>query len=283
MCIFAAPVKNVAATKILVAPLEGGCQLTCYATTVEANSPNAMILPVPLPDPSAAEQVSLVNLQSVDFLFADLDKAFPVAKRDPNSRLKSAPKARAMKMDYLEVQRCGSFKVSIAPTLLDLKRIDRTQLPLASEVEALLQDEYGSDFGFVVCMFQKGEPMHPMGYVAPVVDDTLFVPTKHEHGDSGDKAFWDHELFSFGCGGKCEGCDDAGQTPEETMKGRPGPGMIWGPGASVPELKAVKELQALLPSKLSSLTLRRRTICGDFENKDLYFVPGAPAGMCALM
>lgn len=181
MCIFARPVERVAGTCILVAPYSKGeerYQLTCYANEVAASAPNAMILPVPLPCVEAAAQIMLVNLESVADMFEQLASAMPAAEP------RGLDSDGAFHAPLLEVQRCGSFKVSIASRLQDLERIDRSQLPLQDAVGEMLQQEYGVGFGFVVCMFQKGETMHPMGYLSPLCGDSLFVPTKHEHGET---------------------------------------------------------------------------------------------------
>jgi len=274
-CIFAAPVDHVAGTKILVAALDGGLQLTCYENKIAADSPNAMILPVPLPSLSAAGNISLINLQSVDFLFKDLRKAYPTMESLAKSR--SIP---ANSMDKLEVTRVGSYKVSIAPTLIDLTRLDRKELPLADKVQAMLEKKYGSGFAFIVCMFQKGEPMHPMGYAAPAIGE-LFVPTMHEHGDAGGEADWDHEIFSLGCDRKG---DDAGPSPEESMTEHPEDGsFLWVKGVAVSELRSIKELGGLLPGKLLSLQLRRKLIHGSFKNEDLTFTPSAATTMLQIM
>merc|ERR1712110_250312 len=102
----------------------------------------------------------------------------------------------------------------------DLVRIDRSQLPLDERVESLLEKDYGVGFGFVVCMFQKGEPMHPMGYVSPLSDGCLFVPTKHEHGHDLSEPDWDHNIFSLGCIGRA---DNPGLSPNEMMRTDPVP------------------------------------------------------------
>merc|ERR1711865_303336 len=121
-------------------------------------------------------------------------------------------------------------------------------------------------------MFQKGEPMHPMGYSAPAIGE-LFVPTMHEHGDASGEADWDHEIFSFGCDRKG---DDAGPSPEESMAENPEDGsFLWVKGEAVSELRSIKELGGLLPGKRLSLGLRRKLIHGSFKNKDLTFTPSA--------
>lgn len=277
MCIMAAPVEHVGGTRILVAPLEGNLQLTCYANEISASSPNAMILPVPLPSPESVREVSLVNLQSVDYLFTDLQKAFPKKQRKASSRSKS----RSVGVPpYLEVESCGSYKVSIAPTIADLKRIDRSQLPMTGKVCELLETDYGTGFAFIVCMFQKGEPMHPMAYISPIEDDVMFVPTKHEHGDSGDSVDWDHELYSLGCCNSSDG-DDPGSSPQELLRSSPGWDMEWKRGTPVEDLAALPALERLLPAEFLSLNLRRKTITGDFDNRDVYFAVGTAAALCA--
>lgn len=76
MCIFTAPVRRVANTRILVAPLLEGRQLTVYENNVEQNQKtarNAMVLPVPSGAPVTMVDLSIYRGN----LWDDCESFFP--------------------------------------------------------------------------------------------------------------------------------------------------------------------------------------------------------------
>jgi hypothetical protein len=278
MCIFNARVERVRGTNILVAATSDGRQLTVYQNEVALprrntdgvnEVPQAMILPCPL---SAGHDVELVDLSSVEDLFTHCEKAFPFVV----SRIatESRKKISASTQSYIAVQQVGGYSVSIAPTLADLRRIDPSVFKLADNVDALLGKHYAQGFGFVVCKFNEGKKMHPIGYIHPRADNDpnkLFVPTRHEHGDDhGSEPDWDHKIFSLCCD------SESGQTPKETA------------AATESTLREDQELmkgniRLFLDSSFSTLrslvhnvipekfVLRRQVIQGSHANEDLWF------------
>merc|ERR1719491_1340905 len=113
-----------------------------------------------------------------------------------------------------------------------------------------------------------------------MAEDALFVPTKHEHGDSGDHVDWDHDLFSFGCC-KSHGCDDPGLSPDDIMRSSPGSGFEWKVGIPVASLRAIEALRDLLPAEMLNLNLRRIEIKEQFDNRDVWFAVGAATAVCS--
>lgn len=264
-------------TNILVAATSDGRQLTVYQNEVALPSrnrdgvdrvPQAMILPCPLSD---GQKVELVDLSSLEHLFKHCSSAFPFVVTINNSRglvLKSTALASS-----LAVHQVGSYSVSIAPTLADLRRVDPSVFKLADNVDALLAKHYARGFGFVVCKFNEGKKMHPIGYIHPRPTNDpnrLFVPTRHEHGeDHGSAPDWDHNIFSLCCD------SDSGQTPKETAVAKSanlGPdqelrsGNMNDFGVSFVTLRNL--IHNVLPDKF---VLRRQEIKGHHENEDLWF------------
>lgn len=193
MCIMSSAVKSVSNTKIYVNG-SSGTQMTVYAMAVQKRSqPVAMILPVPLAAGVSADAIQLLDLSSVPDFFEVIDVAF---ERSFSKGLKSRG---LVTTNFLRVQDVGSYKVSVAPNLEALALVDPSVFVLSPQTQAVLQQSYGSGFAFVVAQLTTNGAYHPLGYLHPLVDDILFVPTKHEHGDTvGDKASWDHKIYHTG-------------------------------------------------------------------------------------
>ncbi len=224
MCIISNQVEKVAKTKILVGvnKLDSSRQLTIYCNSVSNNTDgNAMILPVP--NPHTVRYHDLTNYKDI---FTDCNRCFykPVARSwSLNSYSKGSTNA-------LEVFNVGSYKVSLAKSLKDLQRVDKNVFNLSFNCGEMLSKEYSNPiFGFIICKLAKGkEDYHPFGYSHEMVDNTVFIPTKHyhEHSNSGnffngfnsdfDSNFasfnnnessnladdWEHEIFLYNVTGK---------------------------------------------------------------------------------
>ena len=219
MCIFNARVQEVGGTKILVGRTKDGeRQLVVYQNhvTVEwekggrrregkleaakqrllerEEATPAMVLPFPNAE---GGEVQLLDLSGEgDTLFRRLRQCFP-SLVTPKPRKKSRQSYGNKK---LEVQQVGSYNVSVASSLADLRRIDPS-------VDQLLGAHYGEGFGFIIAAFdpaKRGEK-HPLGYVHELPEgEPLFVPTRHHHGGEEEEEeelpHWDHEIYSVGGG-----------------------------------------------------------------------------------
>ncbi len=192
----AMPVKSVSNTRIFV-----GCdqvrtrQLTVYEMAVVLQTPgNAMILPVPASDPS---EVELLDLTLVPKFFAKFIRAF-----EPLTLGLDVMRG-SRSMEPLKVHDVGNYRVSIAGSVADLSRVDPAVFQLSAETAETLTS-YGEGFVFVVATFRESGKFHPLAYTHPMpADGTLFVPTRHEHGDkhlpsqkrdTADAAFFDHDI-----------------------------------------------------------------------------------------
>jgi hypothetical protein len=254
MCIFAHEVKVVRDTRILVGPASKGRQVTVYENAVEVvggyyttgrkdgpreemkgaaakraelakverkrlESANAMILPCPHDEDSLP--IELLDLSGDGFRFATLEECFPRGISKYGSKGKAAKyEADCEEEGTLEVLEVGAYSVSVAKTLKDLKRVDRSVFSLSPDVDQLLGRRYGTGFAFVICAFdasRKLEP-HPVAYVhSRPATDRLFVPCVHEHGHAhageGGKERFDHLIYSLSTSVQTMG----GSTPEETL------------------------------------------------------------------
>jgi hypothetical protein len=179
MCIISAPVESVAKTKILVAPdATGTRQLTVYSNAVDNKSlNNAMLLPVPNP-----QSVEFHDLSKYKNIFTDCDSSFykPVSRSWNLSMNSYSLDDSAQKLAVFDV---GSYKVSLAMGIKDLKRVDETVFTLSDGCYEMLSQEYSDPvFGFIICKLKTGrEEYHPMGYSHKIHQGKMFIPTKHYH------------------------------------------------------------------------------------------------------
>jgi len=238
MCIFNTKIVEVGGTKILVARCGNGKrQLVVYRNYVSAefdtkkvgrSDPSklkaaedrlqaggatpAMILPFPCSDPT--HPVQLVDLHTNKTLFTDLQHCFPTAEMVASQELSSSSRARSKLSSSLPVHKVGSYNVSIAYSLNDLRRIDASVFTVAPNVDTLLAKYYGQGYGFIIAAFADNAEKHPLAYIHDAVEGSLFVPTRHyHHGEKEeDVADWDHEIYSIGA------TPEAGESPSDAEK-----------------------------------------------------------------
>ncbi len=195
MCIISEPVESVAKTKILVAPdATGTRQLTVYSNAVDNNSPNnAMLLPVPNP-----KSVQFHDLSKYKNIFSDCDNSFykPVSRSFGLSL--NSYNSDGHKSAKLAVFDVGSYKVSLAMGIKDLKRVDESVFSLSDGCYEMMSQEYSDPvFGFVICKLNTGrEEYHPMGYSHEISGGKMFIPTKHYHAHGPVNT----DRFEFGAG-----------------------------------------------------------------------------------
>jgi len=290
MCIFNEEVDEVKNTKILVGRILDGRQITVYANEVamepedlwsedslgQGSKPNAMILPVPF---NGTGKIDLLDLTSQSELFAGCEAAYPSVQRyeeyDDYDCLEECNSHGAT----LEVHQVGSYSISIAESLADLRRLDTTVFKVAANVDVILGKHYSQGFGFIICKFNQGGKKHPIGYIHPLLDEkegTMFVPTLHEHGgeEEAKSADWDHQIYSLCC------TDASGPTPKEsyrTLEATLGKKDVIIPG--VPFSKPYSSLRMHVQGLPEQFVLRRLTRKGNLPNEDIFFKSLPPTNL----
>lgn len=203
MCIILGPVKTVAETKIFVCPsLDKKRQLTMYQNTVDTKEKNMMILPVP-----HADSLTLHNIRGRKTLFEELRKSVRKIPQRSMYMMRSLEASCSLSFhDTLEVIDYGSYLVSIAPTFMDLFRLDSSIFEVPQSMFQFFADHYNEEFGYLCCVLKPGKQNYePVVYSHPLHSSgKLFVPTMHyhvhEHGsqDTKQTADWDHLIYSCG-------------------------------------------------------------------------------------
>ena len=203
MCIISKEVKSVSKTQILVAvDSKKERQLVVYSNKIDNFIPgNAMILPVPNPS-----TVKFHNLYTYTDIFNDCNKMV-YKKTDGFKGIRDGritiTNSRSHTLDVINV---GSYKVSLANSLDDLKNIDKNLFNLGNGCEELLSRDYNDpNFGFIICSLDvRNKKYHPFGYSHQIMNNELFIPTKHYHEDgsyfpkkSYTKGFNDNSLSKY--------------------------------------------------------------------------------------
>lgn len=202
MCIFAEPVRHVAKTRIAVLTdgEEGNLRFTAYQMAVDLlGRGNAMILPVP-----CDKGIGLVDMSGCKDFFKILDRLWP----EPVTRgmTKGISNDGFLGMRHLEVHKVGSYEVSVAGEVDDIRRVDPSVFNLSLDTEAILRANYPQGFSFVVAKLTQGGEIHPLGYTYDAANPgEVFVPTRHGHGEelSAKSVFaglpeWDHTVYIQG-------------------------------------------------------------------------------------
>jgi hypothetical protein len=199
MCIFAQPIDDVSKTKIFVRSLDDGTrQLVVYENNVVYKDfgNNAMILPFPR-DNKDGKDVLLLDLSEYEGnFFQDAYASFP--QKDTEYYSSGFTFGSTENSNWLPVKRVGSYKVSVANSLYELDYMNPL-FQLSSDVKKTLAKQYSKNFGFVICMFNASLKAHPIAYISDTLPKgTMFVPTRHEHGDDKPAKF-DHTVYISGC------------------------------------------------------------------------------------
>jgi hypothetical protein len=179
MCIINSEIESVSKTKILVGlSKDKKRQITVYSNIVNTPvSNNFMVLPVPYP-----ESVQFINLSDYKKLFDDCASCFYSNERGMEESF-SFNNSYSMPNSKLEVLNIGSYKVSLAMSLDDLKRVDKSVFELSSGCSNVLEKTYKEKYwGFIICKLSKGnEEYHPFAYSHNMLDKQVFIPCKHFH------------------------------------------------------------------------------------------------------
>lgn len=200
MCIILGQVNSVSSTHLFVAPSSSGTrQLTVYKNTVETPEDNLMVLPIPHP-----ESLKLHTL-TYKKLFDHLRNSVESLSRSSSSPYFYASLSLSRSCAaVLPVYDYGSYKVSIAPTLEDLFRLDATVFDLPDGIVDFFATHYSREFGYLCCQLKPGKTEYePVCYSHDLHSSgKLFVPTLHYHIHEGhthtDAADWDHYVYSVG-------------------------------------------------------------------------------------
>lgn len=159
-----------------------------------------MILPVP----TGGEDTIELHTISYASLFTDLKNSVESLNRPElyaNSFSRSLS-ASFSPRDTLEIFDHGSYRVSIAPQLEDLLRLDMSVFNLTPELYHFFGRHYNREFSFLCCILKSGlHSYEPLCYSHPMHSSgRLFVPTLHYHVHDGhvdtEDADWDHLIYS---------------------------------------------------------------------------------------
>lgn len=182
MCLISTEIQKVSKTKILVAPnFDKTRQLTVYSNFVNnISDSNAMVLPVPLPN-----SIQFIDLKEYPNLFEDCASCFynPYKSRSLNFSTNSY---NSRDDKPLEVFNVGSYQVSLAKSLEQISRVDSRVFRLSSGLKQTLEMFYYQPYwGFIICKLAKGsESYHPFGYSHDIIDNKIYIPTRHYHQEA---------------------------------------------------------------------------------------------------
>jgi len=188
---------HVSNTRIFVSPDKTyKKQLTMYENKVQTQIVNnAMILPVPSLFQGA--DVQLHDMSEYPKVMDDVNSVFET----PFTLSHYSNSNSSSSSSLLDVVECGSYLVSVVPTIDDFHRINAEVFVIDSNVQDILRKYYWKQYSFLVCLLKPGpeHTYHPIAYSHPLVSGKLFVPTRHHHGFSTNEeitSFFDHEIFS---------------------------------------------------------------------------------------
>ena len=251
MCIILGNIQSVSKTNLFVLPNKDKTrQMTFYSNAVSTPNENMMILPVP-----GGHSVTLHTIQYTS-LFHDLKKSVKRIEEESSSgNMRSlSASASLQKPELLKVFDHGSYRVSIAPQIEDLSRLDSRLFPMTPELFEFFRSHYTREFGYLCCVLKPGlKQYEPLCYSHPLHSSgRMFVPTLHYHVHDDhietDHADWDHLIYSVGT----EERANRGFTSNYSNS------LDW---SSFP-----KEFE-----KLTVSSIRCAEIKGDYKNQDMSF------------
>ena len=191
MCCFAQTILRVFDTFIFARLTGNESQYLVYEMKYESETPNAMILPIPVQVPTVESSVKFIDLSNYEMFFPDMAKAFPfIPQRGIGCGIDAVSAAKG----NIEVHEVGNFVASFVPTIDDFARLD-PRFSIPKETWSLIPEYV--DYGFVVFQLAElsGKP-HPMAFEFKTRSDELFFPTVHIHdGEVHTEEDFDHVLF----------------------------------------------------------------------------------------
>lgn len=190
MCCFSAKTE-VFGTSIFARFTGPARQALVYTMQYAAETPTAMILPLPTAVSAGSDAVRFVALDGYEGFFDDLALGYPAPRPFLSRGMKSAVSASA-----LPVEKVGDFIASFVPRVEDFDRLDARfaiRRDVWSKVPAY------ADYGFAVFQLEQlsGAP-HPIALEFTTrMPETLFFPTVHIHdGSVHAKDQFDHVLYA---------------------------------------------------------------------------------------
>jgi hypothetical protein len=190
MCIFSLAVESVSKTRIFARLTEKETQFLVYQMAYESAETNAMILPIPVRQPTDSNTMRFISLKSYSNFFDDLAKGFPF--KSPFISIGcGGPKSAQTMLDVLNV---GNYIASFVPTLSDFSRLDeRFTLPASTWAKV---PQY-ANYGFAVFQLAAGSlTPHPMAFEFKTATEEIYFPTLHIHDGEVHKAEeFDHVLY----------------------------------------------------------------------------------------
>lgn len=159
-----------------------------------------MILPVPS---NGRDPVRLFKVERG--AWSTLESFFPNRRNDFEAlSFGSAGGFGASEKVPLPVERIGGYTCTIVPSIQDFARVSTFHFTVPVNIQRILQENYGTGFAFIVCIFDTKVAAHPIGIVSSALPDgRLFIPTRHAHGDENNVA--DELVSHIGIG--CDGCE----------------------------------------------------------------------------
>lgn len=174
--------------------------MTFYSNVVGTPETNLMILPVPHAD--------TLELHKIDYkdMFNALKASVQSTYRSHSYGMSRgfSLTASIAPRETLEIFDHGSYRVSLAPHLEDLLRLDMRVFDLTPDMLDFFAKHYTSEFGYLCCVLKPGQKEYePLCYSHDMHSSgKLFVPTLHYHNHGGqihtDSADWDHLIYSVG-------------------------------------------------------------------------------------
>ena len=182
MCLISTEIQNVSKTKILVAPnFDKTRQLTVYSNFVNnISESNAMVLPVPNPN-----SIQFIDLSKYANLFEDCAECFYNPARLQSFGI-TTNSYNTRDDKPLEVFNVGSYQVSLAKSLEQISRVDSRVFKLSPGLKQTLEMFYYQPYwGFIICKLARGaESYHPFGYSHDIIDNKIYIPTRHYHQEA---------------------------------------------------------------------------------------------------
>lgn len=201
MSTFTGTVSHVGNTRIFARAAGNGNQFLVYQMEYSAGNDLAMILPLPTPPDTTADQVRFINMSGYHEFFSAMENGFPLTRNMPYT---------TMQPKRLMTQQVGSYQVSFVPSVAELSKLeDKFRLP-ESVWKSL--PEY-NEFGFAVFKLRAGtNTVHPLALEFPMRNpQLLFFPTTHiRDGQVAEEAVFDHDLFCQAKAGWLRSYDVAG-------------------------------------------------------------------------
>lgn len=265
MCCFARPILRVANTKIFARLTGTGSQLLVYEMIYESETPNAMILPLPVRPPVAEGAIRFISLEGYRNFFEDLAEGFP---NRAGFSIGCGGGFEMAAVDTLEVHEVGDYVASFVPSVDDFGRLD-PQFTVPKTTWNLIP-EY-ADYGFAVFQLTSlsGKP-HPMAFEFPTRwQDRVFFPTVHIHdGSVHPREEFDHALYL-----QHAGLDSVVRDYVNSNVPDPSTGFVRSDGV----VKEFADVEAAAGVLQSELLLHRLDLRGRLPNEDQIFtIAGDP-------